>query len=382
MYLTARIRMLPNLEQADALLAFMERFNMACNKVSLIAFQSNNFNRVGLQKQCYYGVKDEFGLGAQSTILVTRKVADSYRTDLARVRSHGKSNVRGGQTHELKVHKFKKHGCVTYDSRNLSFKPDKKVSILTLAGRIEVPITQEGPYSNIDLSKAHKEIGLLYRKHKFYLAISLEAVENAQYSSADFIGVDLGRKNIATTSDGRFYCGEGCESTRQRYKRLTRLYQSIGTKSAMRHLSKLSGKEAAFKRNENHRISKELVSEAKGTGRGLALEDLTYIPRPVSVNKDRNDASNKWAFGQLRYFVEYKAKLAGVPIRFIDPAYTSQRCNICGYINEGNRASQSSFVCLRCGHEEHADLNAARNIRDVARAAINQPIVVHHAIEV
>jgi len=65
------------------------------------------------------------------------------------------------------------------------------------------------------------------------------------------------------------------------------------------------------------------------------------------------------ALYQLQTMVEYKAKLLGVPIAYIDPAYTFQTCSRCDHI--GNRNSKS-FECLTCGHVEHADVNAAFNI--------------------
>ena len=54
---------------------------------------------------------------------------------------------------------------------------------------------------------------------------------------------------------------------------------------------------------------------------------------------------------------------SGIPIEFIDPAYTSQTCNACGHCERANRKSQSEFVCKACGYKAHADVNAARNIR-------------------
>ncbi|MFM6188891.1 zinc ribbon domain-containing protein [Planktothrix sp.] len=46
----------------------------------------------------------------------------------------------------------------------------------------------------------------------------------------------------------------------------------------------------------------------------------------------------------------------------VDPKHSSQECRVCGHIDEGNRPTQESFKCLKCGHSEHADVNAARNI--------------------
>lgn len=376
---TAKLKLLTTGEQRIVLLRTMELCNRACDKASSVAFHEKNWNRVKLQKQCYYSIREEFGLSAQTTILVTRKVADSYRTDIELLKATNRMKCSSEQKRELKQHKFKKHGALSYDARCLSFKQGGITSIWTVDGRIDVPLILSGKYADFDLGKLKGEADLLYHKNEFYLAVSYRLDESPMSEVTDFIGVDLGRKNIASTSDGISYCGDACEQTRQHYKRLISTYSSVGTKSAMRHVRRLAGREASFKRNMNHNISKELVSEAKGTGRGVALEDLTYIPRQVTANKDTNDARCKWAFRQLRSFIEYKAKLSGVAVIFVNPVYSSQKCSACGHCEEGNRTSQSSFVCVECGHAENADVNAAKNIREKAMVAVNQPMVVRHA---
>ncbi|HEX2619598.1 MAG TPA: transposase, partial [Phototrophicaceae bacterium] len=81
----------------------------------------------------------------------------------------------------------------------------------------------------------------------------------------------------------------------------------------------------------------------------------------VKGSENRSKHSN-WAFAQLRDFLTYKARLAGVPVTLVDPRYTSQRCFECGHIEKANRKSQSEFLCCACGHTTHADVNAAKNI--------------------
>ena len=49
-------------------------------------------------------------------------------------------------------------------------------------------------------------------------------------------------------------------------------------------------------------------------------------------------------------------------IRKVAAAYTSQTCNACGQVARESRESQPSFRCVACGHQAHADVNAARNI--------------------
>lgn len=53
---------------------------------------------------------------------------------------------------------------------------------------------------------------------------------------------------------------------------------------------------------------------------------------------------------------------------------------MCGYISKENRKSQAEFVCLKCGHSENADINAAKNI--ALRAAVNQPIALRSSNQV
>jgi putative transposase len=65
---------------------------------------------------------------------------------------------------------------------------------------------------------------------------------------------------------------------------------------------------------------------------------------------------NSWSFYQLQKFVEYKAKLQGVPVEYIDPRYTSKTCCKCGHVGDNKR-----FECPS-GHVDHADVNASFGI--------------------
>jgi transposase len=65
---------------------------------------------------------------------------------------------------------------------------------------------------------------------------------------------------------------------------------------------------------------------------------------------------------QLRAFIAYKARAAGVRLVLVDPAYTSQTCSRCGHCERANRKSQAKFLCVSCGFSAHADVNAAVNI--------------------
>ncbi|GLY74722.1 hypothetical protein Airi01_029890 [Actinoallomurus iriomotensis] len=104
------------------------------------------------------------------------------------------------------------------------------------------------------------------------------------------------------------------------------------------------------------------MTEAERTSSGISLEDLKGIRQRVRLREPQRVALHSWAFAQLADFITYKAKRAGVPVVFVDPAYTSQQCCECGHIDNKNRVSQSVFLCRNCGVVAHADRNASRNI--------------------
>jgi IS605 OrfB family transposase len=205
----------------------------------------------------------------------------------------------------------------------------------------------------------------------------LDAPEPAPTDTDDFLGVDLGIIQLATTSDGEFLNHSTgpkhshVNQVRARYSRFRQKLQKKGTKSAKRLLKKRSGREKRFAKDVNHCLSKAVVSTAKGTGRGIALEDLTHIRSRVNGSKRRRRVLHSWSFFQLRAFIAYKAALAGVRMVYVDPAYTSQTCSACGLCEKANRRTQSTFLCLSSGFSAHADVNAAVNIR--SRAAVNRP---------
>lgn len=355
MLLTLKVKLQPIEENKQRLLRTMESFNAACDDISKVAYESKTFNQYKLHHILYYRIREQYKLPAQLTVRAIGKVVDSYKTE----RQH--------------LHTFNPHGAIIYDQRIMDFKGLEKVSLTTLEGRVIIPLLV-GAYGKLDQRRIRGQADLLYIKGEFYLCLVVEQPEEPLLTPEGYLGVDLGIVKLATTSDGVSYSGDKVESVRAHYAGLKGELQRVGTESAKKHLRKLSGREARFKRQVNHIISKELVFVAKDTKRGIALEDLKGIRSQTTVRRKQRERHSKWAFGQLRAFVEYKAKVAGVPILRVNPRDTSRRCSKCGHIEKLNRVNQSGFRCRSCGHSENADLNAAKNIQ--WRAEVNQPIVV------
>lgn len=355
MKLTARIKLQPTKKQHKVLLQTLEAVNAACNYVSEVAWQTHTFGQFSLHKLCYANVRTTFRLGADSTVRVFAKVADSYKIDKQAMRA------------------FSSHGAFPFNDRLVSYRLDKRVlSIWTMDGRQKMPFIISNHAANL-LRGLHGECDLVYRKGEFYLLQCCDIDEPTPQEVDDFLGIDMGIANVAVDSDKTIHQGKTIKSVRYRHRQLRRKLQAKCTKSAKRRLKQLSGKERRFAADVNHVISKQIVATAKDTGRGIALEDLTHIRKRVTAKKSQRAQLSSWSFFQLRIFIEYKAKLMGVKVVAVDPHNTSRTCPCCGHIDKENRKTQDKFLCVDCGFSGLADYIAAMNIR--SRALLSVPNV-------
>jgi IS605 OrfB family transposase len=243
--------------------------------------------------------------------------------------------------------------------------PDRTISIWTLSGRMKGVAFTASPEQLARLALYRKgESDLLYRDGMWFLQAACEIPEAEQNADPDgFLGIDLGIVNIATTSDGQIMAGRALNRGRLRERTLRTKLQKKNTPSAKRRLKKRRRKESRRARDINHKIAKHVVAEAERTGRGIALEDLGGIRERARLRKPQRATLHSWAFHQLGQFITYKARKAGVPVVYVDPAYTSRTCAECGHIDKANRVSQAWFACRSCGFVDHADRNGSRNIR-------------------
>jgi len=351
---TEMLKLAPPPEQAEALLATMQACNAAASRAAEVAFEHKTANKIRLQPLVYADLRAEFGLSSQMAVRAISKACEAYKRD---------KTIKPV---------FRELGAVAFDQRILSWKGRDRVSILTLAGRIIVPVVWQGRWLGTTGTVLRGAADLIWRDGKFYLAVVIDVPEPpAGPEPAGWLGVDLGIVNIAADADGNIHCGKAVRAVRYRNRQFRARLQSKGTKSAKRLLARRRRKEARFARDVNHCISKTLVSEAKDTGRGIKLEDLSGINSRTTVRKAQRADRLSWSFFQLRAFIAYKAALAGVPVVLVDPRNTSRRCPGCGHIDKRNRPDQATFRCTSCGLAGPADIFAARNI--AGWAAVMRP---------
>jgi IS605 OrfB family transposase len=123
----------------------------------------------------------------------------------------------------------------------------------------------------------------------------------------------------------------------------------------------------------DHKLSRQIVNTAIANDvTQINLENLKNIRSTINAYKKnyrkrycktrkslKNSCDvNNWSFYRLAQFIEYKAKLAGIKVETVNPAYTSQTCPKCG---KRNHANDRNYKC-ECGFHIHRDLLGAINI--------------------
>ncbi|MGI5322815.1 RNA-guided endonuclease InsQ/TnpB family protein [Actinomadura nitritigenes] len=374
MKIVVRVKLIPDATQTVALERTLHTVNECANQVSAASFTAYGLNGSikNLRSMAYGQLKAE-GLGAQAAQHVIKRVVDAYTTLRATIRAENLGG-QGAKRRRKAMSRpiiFRLDAAHTYDDRCLSWNCDAQtVSLWTMDGRLKNVRFACSEAALKQLTEYRKgESDLAFRDGKWFLVATCEVPEAERYEPRDWIGVDRGITNLATTSDGDNHSGRRLDRYRRWQARKKAEIQAKKTRSAKQLLKKRARRESRHAAHINHKISKTVVAVAQRTDRGIALEQLQGIRERVTVRRDQRARQSSWPFHQLGAFIAYKARRAGVPFIEVDPAYTSQRCPRCGHTAKANRPSRDAFSCRRCGLAGPADVVAGVNVRDRARSA-------------
>lgn len=218
---------------------------------------------------------------------------------------------------------------------------------------------------------------------RIFLLLSIDIPAKKQVLDKEVVlGVDLGIKcplYLAINKNDNFKMQIGDiehfhnqrTMFQKRFKSLQKLICTQGghgRKKKLEPLEKLKGKERNWVHTQNHVYSREVIKQALKQNAGtIHMESLKDFGKGKDgyVKDEYKYLLRYWSYYELQSMIEYKAKLEGIEVKYIDPAYTSQTCSYCG--ERGERKKQEEFVCTnpqckRRGEKINADFNAARNI--------------------
>lgn len=349
------LKLSTTMAQSTALGALAVEFSAACNAIVPVTQEHRCWNRVALHHLAYYSVRAQLpALGSQMVCQAIHRVADAYKAFKA------KNGIAACSA--VPAIKFIPNS-ISFDKRTYSISGGM-LSMFTLDGRIKVAFSC-GKHQRILLEKGvKKEARVIVRNGIWYFNLTLDIPDVAPASGCGIIGIDVGENNLAASSTGKVWGGGQLRHNRDIHLAHRRRLQSNGSRAAKRKLKAISGREQRHVKHTNHEVSKAIIAEAVRVGAGeIRLEDLTNIRANIRAGKRIRTRLHRWAFRQLQDFVSYKAQGSGLSVVFVDPAYTSQTCSVCGAI--GKRVKHS-FSCS-CGTQRHSDVNAALNIAGFAK---------------
>lgn len=350
-------------EQAQALSDTLSQFTTAFNFVCATGWQSGEKNGVRLHHETYYQTKAACpGLVSDLLIQARVKATETLKSAFDRKAKGRKTSQPHSQLCPVRynIHTY------TLNWETLT------VRLSTSAGKMSIPFVVP-PYSAKYAGGKIATADLCYRKGRYWLHVVVSLPDPDIAPVEEVIGVDLGLNRPAVTSKRHFLGGRHWKEVDRRNFRLRRKLQSKGTKSAKRHLKKLSGRSLRFHRDCDHVLSKRIVQNAQ-PGSTIVVENLKNI-RTTSKIKRKGETKRRlhsWSFAQFHTFLVYKAAERGINVVKIDPRHTSQTCSRCGHQHRSNRKSQSLFLCKKCGYCLNADLNASYNIRNKHLASLDR----------
>ena len=243
-----------------------------------------------------------------------------------------------------------------------------------------------GFYKSCNITGTVRNITITTRSGKWYASIQVEQdVEIGEHPSDREIGIDAGIKCFAAFSDGTMV--KGVHSFRKHEERLAREQRKLARKKKgsnnwkkqKKIVSKLHHTIANVRSDFLHKLSTDISkNQAKVYVEGLQIKNMSASAkgtieepgRSVKAKSGLNKSILDQGWFEFRRQLDYKLLWRGGSLIEVNPRHTSQRCSFCGYTAKKNRVSQEVFKCLVCGHEEHADVNAAKNILTVGRTGL------------
>jgi putative transposase len=203
-----------------------------------------------------------------------------------------------------------------------------------------------------------RQVEFFKRNGKWFMSYSYDTPVLREQEVQGFLGVDRNSvENVVVCADvmsGKVRkFGPDVAGITKNFRNRRSSLQKKGAKNA---LKKIRRKQSNRVKDINHKVSRSVVDYVKSHCIAIVLEDLGKISKKGKAK--RYVQKSQWSFYQLETFIKYKASLLGIPIFFVNPAYTSQVCSRCGSIN---KTSGKHYKCS-CGNLSHRDVNAAFNI--------------------
>jgi IS605 OrfB family transposase len=249
----------------------------------------------------------------------------------------------------------------------LSLNRKERISLPIVFGgkqkqRIEEALEGEWQFATVEMVK---------RDGEWYAHFVLKKFVEVPDEPETVIAIDRGERNLAVAvaiskknpnkpMKGNFWRGEEIKRIRGLYGHTRRKLQE---KKLIKKVKELKGKERRKVAQQLHIIANQIVAYAKQFPKPvIVMEDLNGIRNNFKKSKKLNKRFHSLPFRKLQTYIEYKALLEGIEVRYLpkkEVRNTSKTCHRCGHVAQ---VSGREFRCPKCGLIYNRDLNACINI--------------------
>ena len=300
----------------------------------------------------YNRIREKFPLiPAQGAIKIYKEVLSAVRS----IKSNKHKDAKTPQRKHLSLHLDKRmYNKLSVDGIFLSTPTARRRELCTFVLYDKV--------KELFASYTFADPLIFAKNNRLFLSIPFE-VPTAPCADETSIGVDMGIKRLFVTSEGKFFRDKKYLANRRKLRYLKRNLQSKGTKSANRHLRKLSVKERNISKDMIQRSTSALLRSTNASI--IVLEDLKRLKKNTSTTNDgykrkrHNNILSQVPMYAFKEVLMHKAQLVGKRVETVSPVYTSQtdsRTNKRDGKRQGCRYYCSDGIVL------DADWNAAVNI--------------------
>ncbi|WP_029523614.1 RNA-guided endonuclease TnpB family protein [Persephonella sp. KM09-Lau-8] len=176
------------------------------------------------------------------------------------------------------------------------------------------------------------------------------------------ISIDIGLKALFAVNTGDLFGRQFYKFLKHYDKIITNLQanlqkQGIRPSQSSRY-KELNRKLKEYIKNEINRLLNKIFKLYQP--KEIVIENLNFQNSELSPQLNR--LLNRFGIKIIKQKLKDLEERFGIKITYVNPAYTSQTCSSCGYVDKRNRKTQEKFECLMCGRKINADVNASRNI--------------------
>lgn len=251
--------------------------------------------------------------------------------------------------------------CMVEDAEGTAHDTWLRVSTLTKGKPVLVPVSRKGYFG----SRPGDEAGVTQVRVAEDGTVTFSRVKQfpvaAPRTEGVSVGLDWGLASLFTTSDGRRLGTRLYGWLQERDAELNTLTADLQRRGIKPNQSKryrrLNNRIREYVRNEVGRLLNLIAADDV---REIVTETLDF--RHGGLSRRMNRILSRAGRGAVKAKLAALTETHGITVTEVNPAYTSQECDGCGYADRSNRRSQSRFECRFCGKKLHADIKAARTI--------------------